>query len=114
VQHRFFVARQSNTQYIMRKPTIDLSRKGTTVPVPSFILDYTSDLANLLALKRSFTEMFTFWVMSENYKDKPNEQDYSPEVYMYLQELFDAIYLAQQEGEFPVTLSINNHNNHNN
>jgi hypothetical protein len=92
----------------MQKPTINLSRKEATVQVPYFLLDYTADLTLFLALKRSFTEMFTFWVQSEDYKSKVENNDYTPEIHFYVQELFDSIHLAQQGGNVDIKLSVNN------
>ncbi len=91
----------------MQKSTINLSRKDATVPVPGFILDFTSDLSHFLALKQSFTEMFTFWVQSDDYKSKCEGNDYTPEIHFYIQELFDSIYVAQKGGDAEINLTIN-------
>ena len=91
----------------MQKPTINLSRKDATVQIPPFLLDYTADLTLFLELKRSLSEMFTFWVQSEDYKSKCEGNDYTPEIHFYVQELFDSIFVAQKGGDVDIKLSIN-------
>lgn len=94
----------------MQNPKITLPTGNTprTVQVPYFLVEYTSELDLYLELKRCFTEMFCEWVVSENYKSKFKDADYTPEIFMYVQELFGEMHRAQQDGKTEIVLTLSN------
>jgi hypothetical protein len=90
----------------MQKPVIDLSRKGQ-VQIPSFLLDYTVNVDNLLELKRSISEMFAEYVKTDLYKEKCQDSDFTPDIHQSLQYLFDQMFYAQKGGEIEISLLVN-------
>lgn len=89
-----------------QKITLPTGNTPRTVQVPPFLVEYTSELDLFLELKRSFTEMFCEWVVSANFKCRSEDQDYSPEIYMYVQELFGEMYRAQKDGKTEIILTL--------
>ena len=97
---------QTNTKMSNQKITLPTGNTPRTVQVPPFLIEYTSELDLYLELKRSFTEMFCEWVVSANFKCRSEDQDYSPEIYMYVQELFGEMYRAQKDGKTEIILTL--------
>ena len=64
------------------------------VQLPPFFSDYTIRPCDYIEIKRSLGDMFDAYIRSEAYKSRDWDGEHAPDLFMFMNELIDNLFLA--------------------